>query len=221
MKVINIFLILLALGILVYSRYIFSSQSFHVMDRGDDDQLIGSSVLAAGILLWPVIWDAVVGYDKLFSCSPLYIAFAWPIVLLLFQMYDSHCDYQEDIENVQNQRHDIIKAVQSDSGTIISVAFAMGTIFLVMSRLGNEKILYESVRIVIVALIMCIAFIMPTANFMDNSHRYTVYIRYSQRVFINYVVGLVVAALIMMFYTSKDHKNLFKAKGLPQTQEEE
>lgn len=203
-NVINLILISISIIIIISSNCTRSSQSFHIKDRGDEDYRIHTSVLAAGIFLWPVVWDYAIGYDKLFKIKSLIFAFLWPCLLLLFQIYDSSHDYREDIDHVETQRTRFLKSLHSDSSTIISIAFAMGTIFLVMSRLGHDETLYLSSRIVITALVICIAFIVPTSNFLNNSQSYTIYVRNLQRVFVTFSIGLIMASLLMMFSTSHD-----------------
>jgi hypothetical protein len=202
-KWINGILLALGIAVLVFPGNLFSRHSRHLGQRGDDDTVVHYSVLLAGMFLWPVIWDLALGYEILSKNKALWFAFLWPMVLCLFQMYDYSWDTQEDVETVENQRQTTILGVKADSGTIISIAFAMGTIFLVMSRVGDEQALAQAAKLAMIALLICIALIVPTAQYMDNNQKYTVFVRKAQRVFVNYSTGFIMAALLIVFTSGK------------------
>jgi uncharacterized oligopeptide transporter (OPT) family protein len=47
-------------------------------------------------------------------------------------------------------------------------------------------------------LLLCIGLIVPTQHFMDNNQRYATYVRVAQRVFVNYAMGFLMTALIIV-----------------------
>lgn len=169
--------------------------SKHLKQRGDDDAMIHFNVITIGTLLWPIIWYLTIGFTSIKTCSVLLIAFLFPILLGVFQLYDIYYDKCEDIQDHQQQRTSLIGGIQTDNATIISFAFAMGALFFILKDREN---LYPSIKMVIIALIICIALIVPTQNFVDNNQRYTTYIRVAQRIFMNYALGFILAALLIL-----------------------
>lgn len=194
----NGLLVVSAVLVLLYSQKNCSGSKYY-RARGDEEDSIQYTVLMMGILLWPVIWDCTMGYSSLKIHPFLWLALLWPMVLCYLQMVDYKHDKHEKVQNPHEQRTSSILNLHGDSGTVISISFAMGTIFLAVSRLSNQTIVYQSIKVVMVALLICIALVIPATHYMDNNQPYTAYIRQSQRVFINYATGFIMAALLMMF----------------------
>ena len=188
--------VLFALIICLFSRDSLSPLSRFHKQRGDDDSMIYFGILAAGTLCWPLLWHVTIGFNVIEECKLLFIPLLWPIFLGIIQLYDSFYDRCEDVGDHQQQRSTLIGGIQTDTATVISFAFASATLFWAM---GGKQNSLPSVRIVIIALLLCIGLIVPTYSFMDNNQRYTSYARVTQRVFVNYSMGLIMTALVMAF----------------------
>jgi hypothetical protein len=163
--------------------------------RGDDDIIIYFHIITIGSLLWPFIWYFVIGLDIIKECPILIIAFLWPILLGLIQLIDVYYDKCEDIQDFQQQRMVLIGGIHTDASTLISFSFALASLLWVLRDQQNPL---PSARIVVMALLLCIGFIVPTYHFMDNNQRYTTFIRVAQRVCVNYAMGFIITALIMV-----------------------
>jgi hypothetical protein len=202
---INYLLIFMAISVVVCVMWIFSPHSQYLNERGDDDVMLMQGTLCAGMLLWPVVWDMLIGYDSLTQQPILLLAFLWPILVSLYQIMDRHHDEDEDLSNSDQRRRFNIMGVQGDASTLISIAFAMGGIFMVMPHISqNKNMIRNAAYIVVVALLFCIALILPTTNNVINSQRYTHLFRNIQRVAINYSLGLIMAALLIVVLARYD-----------------
>lgn len=202
---INCLLILLAIVVIICSRWGYSPHSRYVCERGDDEMMLMQTTLCVGMLVWPVVWDTLIGYDSLRQKPVLLLAFLWPILISLYQMMDREHDEDEDLSNAEKRRKIKIMGVQGDASTLISIAFAMGSIFMVMPHISpNKKMIRNAAYIVVVALLFCIALVLPTANNVINSQGYTHLFRNVQRVAINYSLGLIMAALLIVVISRYD-----------------
>jgi hypothetical protein len=177
------------------SPHTLSPLSNFVKSRADEDEAIFSQVITIGSLLWPFIWYCTVGFSALQSCPILFFPFLWPIVLGIFQLYDFFHERCEDVQDHQQQRIAVIGGIQLDTGTVVSYAFASASLFWAA---GNRQNLLPSIRILVLALVICIGFIVPTNNFIDNNQRYTSYVRAAQRVFVNYSMAFIMTALVIL-----------------------
>lgn len=150
-----------------------------------------NAVLALGLLLWPLIWDAAVGGGlvRLARQPKLFLALLWPLVMVL-----------ADMQYVRNRSQDAlffeslhrIGYLQSDANTIITAAFAMGTLITSMHKQHKG----EGVRVVMYALLLCVAFVIPTSDVPVTS-RAALIIRSGQKVCLNYAIGFVIAGIML------------------------
>jgi hypothetical protein len=184
----------IALIIISVTSKTLSPLSRYIKQRGDDDTIIYFSVIAIGTLLWPMLWFFALGPDIVKKCPTLLIALLWPIGLGIFQLYDIYYDRCENIEDHQSHRASLITGITGDTATIITVSFAIGTLFIV---LGIKQQLFSPARLLVIGLIICIGLIFPTNHFVDNNQQYTTYVRVAQRVFVNYCIGFIITALIV------------------------
>lgn len=176
-----------------------SPLSDYTKTRGDEDELIFFDVLTAGTLFWTLVWFVVMGFDKLYQCPLLFVAFLWPILLGIFQLYDVYYERCENIQDSQQQRMHFIGSIHTDTSTVVSFAFACASLFWAISSRGTGAVnVLSSIRILIVALLICIGLIVPTQHFLDNNQRYTTYARACQRVFVNYSLGFILTALMVL-----------------------
>ncbi len=154
-----------------------------------------NAVLAMGLLLWPLVWDVAVaaggvsGLQRLARRPKLFLALLWPLVMVLV-----------DLQYVRNRSQDAqfleslhrIGYLQSDANTIITAAFAMGTLITSMHKTSKG----EGVRVVMYALLLCVAFVIPTSDVPVTS-RAALIIRSGQKVCLNYAIGFVIAGIML------------------------
>jgi hypothetical protein len=154
-----------------------------------------NAVLALGLLLWPLVWDvavgsaAVSGLQRLARQPKLFLGLIWPLVMVLV-----------DMQYVRNRSQDAlffeslhrIGYLQSDANTIITAAFAMGTLITSMHKHSKG----EGVRVVMFALLLCVAFVIPTSDVPVTS-RAALIIRSGQKVCLNYAIGFVIAGIML------------------------
>lgn len=172
--------------------------SHYLKQRHDDDTMIYFNVIAIGTLLWTGIWCAVVGFDLIRSCPWILIGLLWPLMMGVFQLYDIYYDRCEDTQDHQQQRSGLIGGIHLDTSTVISFAFASATLFWAIGNIGDKRNLVPAARIIMTSLLICISLVVPTQHFVDNNQRYATYVRVAQRVAINYAMGFLMTALILV-----------------------
>lgn len=207
MRLINAILLLVVLCTLLGTVWIFSNNSPYVCERGDDAVVIQRSVLFSGIFLYPVFWDLIIGYDILMENKALVFAFVYPMLVTFYQIIDDKYDQEEDMSDVLGRHSRKILGIQGESTTIISTAFAMGGLFMILPTLTKDSnVIRNASYMVVIALLICVSLMLPTANYVVNSQRYTYIVRNIQRVCLNYALGLIIASLIIIVsshYTGK------------------
>lgn len=185
----NTALIAAAVGVTIYA-----GKSFDDI-RGDDDpairrekmRLLGAGVSTVGVLLWPVLWDALAGYAIVAHHPLTLFGFAWPIIMSMLDL----SYLAADKNSVQAQRVFGLGEVSSDANTLVGVAFAVGS--LLVSQ-GNTRLADATIPLLMYALLLLIAFIVPipTLDPDDYSGFATGAI---QRTFFNYAMGFVIAGI--------------------------
>lgn len=190
--------LLLAILMMLCSDRLLPPLSHHMKQRREDDSIIYFNVITIGTLLWGIIWCQSVGMELIQRCPWALIGLLWPIALGVFQLYDIYYDRCEDIQTHQQQRVHLIGGIHIDTSTIISFAFACATFFWAIGNISSKQNLIPSARIIVIALLLCIGLIVPTQHFVDNNQRYSTYVRVSQRVTVNYAMGLLITALIIV-----------------------
>jgi len=172
--------------------------SHYLKQRRDDDTMIYFNVITVGTLLWTGVWCAVVGWSMAQQCPWILVGLLWPMALGLFQLYDVYYDRCEDAQDHQQQRTHLIGGIHLDTSTVISFAFASATLFWAIGNIGDRRNLIPAARIIMVALLLCIGLVVPTQHFVDNNQRYATYVRVAQRVSINYAMGFLMTALMIV-----------------------
>ena len=80
--------------------------------------------------------------------------------------------------------------LKTDANTIISAAFAIGTLMASLKK--HDKA--QGANLVMYALLLCVAFVMPTSDVPATS-RISILIRSSQKVCLNYAIGFILAGI--------------------------
>ncbi|AGO83807.1 hypothetical protein psal_cds_251 [Pandoravirus salinus] len=185
----NTALVAAALGVTIYA-----GKSFDDI-RGDDDpairrekmRLLGAGVSTVGVLLWPVMWDALAGYAIVAHHPLTLFGFAWPIIMSMLDL----SYLAADKNSVQAQRVFGLGEVSSDANTLVGVAFAVGS--LLVSQ-GNTRLADATIPLLMYALLLLIAFIVPIPTLDPDD--YSGFITGAiQRTFFNYAMGFVIAGI--------------------------
>ena len=189
-------LVIFAILFCVMADDILPRLSHFMKHRREDDVLIFFNVIMCGTLLWPLLFFTV--FKHIDVCPWILIGLLWPVCLGILQIYDMYYNRCEEIHDVQERRVVMISGINVDTSTIISFAFACATFFWAIGNLGNKEKLIPAARLILVVLLICIAFIVPTQHIVDNSQRYCLYIRAVQRVAVNFTIGLLISSLIIV-----------------------
>jgi hypothetical protein len=189
-------LTIFAILLCVMADSILPKLSHYMKDRREDDVLIFFNVIVCGTILWPLLFFAV--FKHIDVCPWILVGLLWPVCLGILQIYDMYYNRCEEMHDVQERRGVMISGIHIDTSTVISFSFACATFFWAIGNVGNKEKLVPAARLILVVLLICIAFIVPTQHIVDNSQRYCLYIRALQRVAVNYTIGLLIASLIVV-----------------------
>ena len=194
-------LIGLMLFVLVDTHAFF--RAYHKVPHLNDEimRLYVNAVLMAGLLLWPLVWDVAVaspggggGLRRLCAQPKMLLGLVWPIVMILVDMQYVRKRTQDASFFESLHR---IGYLQTDANTIITAAFAMGTLITSMQskRAAAARGQGSGVQIVMYALLLCVAFVIPTSDVPVTS-RAALIIRSAQKVCLNYAIGFVIAGIM-------------------------
>ena len=189
-------MVVVCFAICLFSDTFLPTVSHFTKQRREDDMLIFFNVVVIGTLLWPLIFMNI--FKNIENCPWIVIGFLWPVGIGILQMYDMYFDRCEEVKDHQERRSSLIGGIHFDSSTIISFAFACATFFWAVGNMGNKEKLIPAAKIILTVLLICVCFIVPTQHIIDNSQRYSLYIRAIQRVAVNYTIGLLITALIII-----------------------
>ncbi len=158
------------------------------MGTGDwyhDDKATANSVLAAGALLWPVAFDAIVGYDKIGTLPTIGLGFCIPLVLGMFNLAGPrsvHCD---------KATNDADRRVEAQS--IIQAAFAAG---ILLFNSSDGFLQQRGIRIIMFAILMCVAAVIPQGILGNGISGERIVLQAAQRVTLNWSIGLIVVGML-------------------------
>ena len=121
----------------------------------------------------------------------LLLGLVWPIVMIVVDMQYVRKRTQDASFFESLHR---IGYLQTDANTIITAAFAMGTLITSMRNQPGKQH-GQGIRIVMYALLLCVAFVIPTSDDPVTS-RAALIIRSAQKVCLNYAIGFVIAGIM-------------------------
>lgn len=165
----------------------------------DRMRLYISSVTAIGLLAWPILWNIAAGragspgQPRLGGCDRISLAprlafgFFWPLLMMLVELQYTRRRRKDPTFFEALQR---IGYLKTDANTIISAAFAIGTLMASLKK--HDKA--QGANLVMYALLLCVAFVMPTSDVPATS-RISILIRSSQKVCLNYAIGFILAGI--------------------------
>lgn len=155
-------------------------------------QLQNNAVYFVSLLLWPILFGFVVGFDKL--QGKMWLAFLWPTILGLYGLIGV-TRTKRDSKEKAFQIHNEIKA---NANGLISASFAMGVLLSVLRNNKDSSTTHSKngARILMISLLMCIAFLLPSTNDEPESYKANL-IRNAQQSIFHMAVGLFVAGMFV------------------------
>lgn len=167
----------------------------HVGPKEDDTaktRAYAMTIFACAAVLWPVVWFVSIGRIILRDGSWLVLFGAlWPQIMMLMDLAAvSTSGFERLQSNLTPQ------SVQEDANSLIGIAFAFAMMMLA-TYASAKKEMYASVMLVLFALAICIAFIVPQPiNKKDTMSAYLATI--SQRSIFSYSMGFLLSALCVI-----------------------
>lgn len=139
---------------------------------------------AAMILLWPVMFSAVIQFHFLHQMPALWLSLVWPLVMLLINL--AHTDQPRD-----RRMHDKTNQ-QIDVNAVTGFCFAVGG--MVSSQLGKQAMLSVS-TIFTTAFLLCLAFVLPTPEIPMQTVLFVV-VETIQQSFLQWAIALLIAGIV-------------------------
>ena len=156
-----------------------------------------AAAFAIPMVLWPLVLDGVlqinagVSSSSLIAKSPwILLAYLWPLILMgadLALVRKRGSDAEESARNSENKMN---------ANILIGCAWAMGTLLAVVSSRSSGHSV-ESARILMISLITCIAFILPTPGGQERRSVASMTISSLQKAALDYAVGFFVLGILL------------------------
>lgn len=178
--------------------FLYLSKTFRQQRKNFDQnlqdehfRLLFSAITTIGVLMWPIVWERVIGLDMLGKVPALWFAFLWPLVMSLNDiMYTRHRRMGKETRSSFGSGHK-----SSDGNVLIGIALAIGGL---LASDGSSQLLKSSKTLLTYALMLLIVFVLPVPV-ADTPSASSIAIGASQRVAFNYASGLLIAGIAMNF----------------------
>ena len=159
----------------------------HRMSTAGVAQVNIATAQALGVLLYPVLWGRLIGWEMLASTPLAAGGLVWPLVLLLLDL--KHIEHQTIEHEGVNKK----TVFHFDSGAVQGLAFGIGG--LVASNMGSHFAKSLS-PVFSVCILICIGLLMPTPG-VQSSTLNSITFAAVQKVSITFCVGLLMTAIAM------------------------
>ena len=196
--------------------------------------MIDSLIDYLAILLWPVIWEFTIGFRIIEVYPFTFIGLIWPMVLGFMDLYLARdkiarssatsgakegCGFDEDFLGGHNGKGGSSRKggstlcfgnVQVDASAVITIAFAMGALLLSLHDKATSAI---SAPMIMFALLFTIIFVIPS-NDIHLKPSSKLYLFSTQRVFLNFAIGFVIAGISVNLSSILHHHDFYSYKQL-------
>lgn len=184
----DVLCLIIAMGVILYANTSIKSANNGLIREDEEIRLSQNAMLTVGFVIWPPIWDAIIGYDKLIENPRMIAGFMWPLVLCLFDMqYVKDFRSGSSADKISSAEFDQ-KNLSSDTQAIISVAFAMGSLYFSSSKNANTT------HLIMLALVFCLAIVLPNLQAPAESKESVLW-RSAQRIGLNFAVGFSISGI--------------------------
>jgi hypothetical protein len=144
-----------------------------------------ATTYGAMLLLWPVLFSAVIRIDFLHQMPALWLSLGWPLAMLLLNMAQADQPRDRRMHEKTNQ--------QIDVNTVTGFCFAVGG--MVSSQLGKQAMLSVA-TIFTTAFLLCLALVLPTPEIPTQTILFVV-VETIQQSFLHWAIGLLIAGIVL------------------------
>ena len=175
---------------LVIGTLVFCAVALHATFRYLEDmaptytrRVYANITYTLAILLWPLFFDCLVGFDLIARLPLLLISLLWPFALLAINLTHTH--------RRRNSKLHGRMSMQMDVNAIAGFCFALGG--LLASQMGKRIAMCTS-SIFSTAFLLCLAFVMPSPEIPDD-YSLSVVVETAQQAFLHYAIALLIAGI--------------------------
>ena len=201
LRVVYVTVLVVLVGAVIVAAYIWGKdlQSANKADdREDKVRFYSATVNVIGILLWPLIWTMVIGFDRAKKQPATLFGLVWPIVVTLVQLQSDQIDTSPDYRP-------IVPSSYKDTSIIITVTFSLATLLISSfpDSTGNRR---KVTQLLMFAIILAVSFMLPLGNLTGEDHEGNTgtILQATQRVLLNYAMGFVISAITIFLSPEKD-----------------
>lgn len=185
---VDVSLLALILAVLFATVWILRDSKGSKERQEEEMRLIYNSVLATGTLAWPIVFDATIGLNKLYTDPRLLLGFFWPMALNITELnYVSQFSSATGAKGRASAMF-LQQDLNSDTASIMSAAFAMGSLMM------NRNNTYNTSHIIMYAMVFCLAFVVPTLQVPPETKE-AVMFRSAQKIITTYAIGFIVCGI--------------------------
>ncbi len=155
--------------------------------RRESGVLTDACVNAVFLLMWPCLFSLAVGWDIINKSPIVLLGFGWTILMILWDVTTRAED--ESIQTAEQKNGN----TKNNANVIVGAAWAVGSLLMVVSKQSQQS--PRAAKVLLLSLLMCVAFIIPTMIEFDVRTPLARAMRKVQRNALHYAIGLFVAGV--------------------------
>jgi len=190
--------VLVATALAVLVRHFLSIKEEYESSENSEDAVekekyyadIRQTIMLMGLLLWPILWSKLVGYQMLLENPVTLIAFAWPLVLFTLELM-SKGNSAKDPRTVMDIGFGNIKA---DAAALVAVTYAVGELYAARFDVSNHE---RAAPHLFYTLLVCAMLIIVTPPFEVGAEK--VVADNLQRLAFHFATGFLCTSITLNF----------------------
>lgn len=157
--------------------------------RRENGDMAVTTTYTAMMLVWPVLFGMIVGWEKVQRQPIMSIAFFWPLLMIIWDMCSSLND--ESMQEAEKKSSN----TKINANVIVGASWAVGSLLVVITK--SSTLPPEAARILLVSVVLCVAFVVPFMVEFDLRSPLARSMRSIQRTVMQYSIGLFIAGIAL------------------------
>lgn len=163
----------------------------------DKATIFYSGLMLMSAALWPILWDCVVGYDRLFKMPILLLSLFWVPAVIIFDVATAgqkRAQEHRDMSVPSSQPVPPAADLRASITTLISGSFSIGILMF------NSRKAHETTRLIMFGLLLLIGIVLPSFH-VPADPMGTLAVRILQLVMFHFAIGLLITGIIFGLLT--------------------